>query len=846
MSGNPCELFEQPACTACEPQRPATPLSLVNRPGLGVLRYRVGTFSTFRQAMLDVLVASPVASLDPDDPSQPPRTLTTGASDDYGVAMLELWAYVCDVLTLYQQAYANEAFLRTATLRESLARIAALLGYEPARGVAATARLAFFADVGQSVTVPAGLQLQSVPPPGGSAVTFETAAPAAITAANNSLTLLGPTRSATFVRSGELLAADAGAVATGLKVLFYDLDDGSVVEDVVTAVSPTPLGKLVTWRGTRPGHAVSDVSVAPYGRKFRWFGANAPASWLKPVLSGTTVTGWTSVSMSVDGSSFDSASSFSVAAAGPGGAVPLDSVYDGIAAGSRVLLATHEWNPSFLVARVLTVTQGSSARGPLSGSCTVLTIDQSMSQIDDLRSVTIYELVGDDLPFRTSTNGGVVDPLDPEAGRTIWVTDARAVQPGTQVLLVAPDGAGLKSDLVKVTAIGAAPPPPPYALTITPPVTHTYVPAETTVYANVAAATHGETQKEQVLGSGAAHEWQDFPLAVAPVTYVPDPAAERGAATTLRVFVDGVQWNEVPSFYGRGPDETVVTTSIDAAGKLHVGFGDGHTGRPAPTGAQNIRARLRKGLGEDGNVGAGTISVLMQTLPGLKSVVNPVPAVGGADPESRDAVRRNAPSSVVTLGRAVSLRDYEALALTYAGVAKAKAAWGDFGGRRGVLLTVAAAGGEPLDQLAGPLRDFLDHHRDPNVPLAIQQGTTVPFTFAATVHVRDGHKQSVVKAAAEAALGPGAGGTGYLDFERLQFGQTIFASALVAALQDAAGVAWVEVTDFSTSVPGHAFYADVAPPDAPTLEAVYIGPTEIAVPSVALSYADGFNDLGGA
>lgn len=845
MSGNPCDLFEQPACTACEPQRPATPLSLANRPGLGALRYRVGTFSTFRQAMLDVLVASPVASVDPDDPSQPRRTLTTGASDDYGVAMLELWAYVCDVLTLYQQAYANEAFLRTATLRESLARIAALLGYEPARGVAATARLAFFADAGQSVTVPAGLQLQSVPPPGGRAVTFETSAPAAITAANNRLALLGPSRGATFARSGELLAADAGTVAPGMKLVFFDEVGRDVAEDVVVSVTPTPLGKLVTWRGTRPGHAVADVGVAPYGRKFRWFGANAPASWLQPTVNSDHTVSWTAVTMTNNGSSMDPTSSFSVAASGGGAQIYLDVVYDGIVPGSRMLVSCTEWVPSFFVADVQAVSQGSHARGPLSGPCTVLTIVQSLSQIDDLRRVTIYELLSDDLPFRTSTNGGVVDPSDTEAGRTIWVTDARAVQPGTQLLLVAPAATGLESDLVKVTTVAAG---PPDALTITPPLTHIYVPDETAVYANVATATHGETQKEQVLGSGTAREWQDFPLAVGPVTYVPDAAAERGAATTLRVFVDGVQWTEVPSFYARGPDEAVVTTDVDAAGKLQVAFGDGHTSRTAPTGAQNIRARLRKGLGVDGNVDAGTITVLMQTLPGLKSVVNPVPAVGGADPEPRDAVRRNAPSSVMTLGRAVSLRDYEALALTYAGVAKAKAAWGDFGGWRGVLLTVAAAGGEPLDQLAGPLRDFLDHHRDPNVPLAIQEATAVPFTFAATVHVQGGYKQSVAKAAAESALGGGLGsaGTGYLDFERLQFGQTIFASALVAALQNAPGVAWVEVTDFDTSVPGHSFYADVAPPDTPTLETVYIGPTEIGAPSVALSYAGGFNDLGGS
>jgi len=121
MSDSSCSLFDQPPCTACDPRAPATPLSLVNRPGLSALHYRIGAFSIFRQAMLDAITGAPVVSVNPALPPQV-RTLTCRSSDDFGVALLELWAYVCDVLTFYQQAIANEGFLRTAVLRESLAR----------------------------------------------------------------------------------------------------------------------------------------------------------------------------------------------------------------------------------------------------------------------------------------------------------------------------------------------------------------------------------------------------------------------------------------------------------------------------------------------------------------------------------------------------------------------------------------------------------------------------------------------------------------------------------------------------------------------------------------------------
>src|ERR1700724_1434983 len=130
MSDTSCALFERNPCTACDPAIPLTPLSLINRAGLPAIIYRVGTFSTFRQAMLDYIALNPVESTNPDDAIPIVRRLRTLDSDDYAIAMLELWACVCDVVTLYTQASANEMFLRTATLRESLARIAALLGYE--------------------------------------------------------------------------------------------------------------------------------------------------------------------------------------------------------------------------------------------------------------------------------------------------------------------------------------------------------------------------------------------------------------------------------------------------------------------------------------------------------------------------------------------------------------------------------------------------------------------------------------------------------------------------------------------------------------------------------------------
>ena len=61
-------------------------------------------------------------------------TLTTRATTTTRSPSLELWAAVADVLTFYQERYANEAFLRTATRRESVAALARLLDYRLAPG----------------------------------------------------------------------------------------------------------------------------------------------------------------------------------------------------------------------------------------------------------------------------------------------------------------------------------------------------------------------------------------------------------------------------------------------------------------------------------------------------------------------------------------------------------------------------------------------------------------------------------------------------------------------------------------------------------------------------------------
>ena len=89
--------------------------------------------------------------------------------------MIEWWAYLCDILTFYNERIANQAYLGTADLPESVNRLIFLLGYRPRPGIGATGTLAALATGPAPFTLPAGFQVQSKPGPGQQPQIFELA-----------------------------------------------------------------------------------------------------------------------------------------------------------------------------------------------------------------------------------------------------------------------------------------------------------------------------------------------------------------------------------------------------------------------------------------------------------------------------------------------------------------------------------------------------------------------------------------------------------------------------------------------------------------------------------------------
>ncbi len=387
------------------------------------------------------------------------------------------------------------------------------------------------------------------------------------------------------------------------------------------------------------------------------------------------------------------------------------------------------------------------------------------------------------------------------ASITLNVEDASG-RPGTvtaaltDFLLVASDKNDPQvSEIALVASVNSVTDPFPHtSITLKSSLQTCYERATTIVNVNVALATQGASVSE-VMGSGsAATPNQNFVLKQSPLTYIQAPTPT-GRQSTLEVQVSGVKWKEVPTLFQQGASQQVFTTLNQSDGTADVVFGDGVEGSTLPTGQNNLQANYRVGSGSGGNVAAGALSTLIDRPLGVSGVTNPQPATGGQDAQSIDDVRSNAPQTVLTLGRAVSITDYQSYASTFAGISKAYAIWIPAGPGRGVFLTVAGVdgaalppGNPTLDNLANSLHSF----GNPLIPITAQSFLETLFGFSADVAYDPAYDQPTVRAQVLETLS-----TAY-SFAKRSFGQGVSVDEIAAIIQGVPGVTAVNVIEIHT------------------------------------------------
>jgi hypothetical protein len=185
-----------------------------------VIDYLTKDYAGFRQGMLDQI------------PLLFPRWTDRGEAD-FGVVLIELFAYVADILSYYQDRVANESFLSTATQRRSVNELLRLIGYQIDPGLSASALIHF--NCPDDLTI-AGSDLpytiKTAPRPGEPDVTFEIVSEFTLRGKNSRIDVSGPlaasTASIRIARGGHALVQD--------DVIYFE--QGGPAEAIVFRRSP--------------------------------------------------------------------------------------------------------------------------------------------------------------------------------------------------------------------------------------------------------------------------------------------------------------------------------------------------------------------------------------------------------------------------------------------------------------------------------------------------------------------------------------------------------------------------------------------------------------------------------
>ncbi len=780
-----------------------------NLPGQAEIRYRTGDWSTFRARMIARLSTEEMP-----DGSRPLQALTARDDADGSIALIDAAACALDVLTFYGERYLNERYLSTARERLSLTLIARELGYEPSPGLAASGYLAFTTSVltTGAVTVKEGTPVMAMPEGSDPPPTFETieeieARPewSAIAASRRLPVPLLETGTPDIWVDGVDTRAKSGD-----GILIYGTDrlasKGSerwdfrhlteIENDTEHAETRLVFDRSLGDPVTAPPEIATEVLI--FRNRASLFGYNAP-DWGSQ-SNQVQVTAWGRANMSfsdlpsreddnddrtrlmrrsppvTEWPNFELADDPAVAT----NHIDLDREYPGIVAGSWIVLADAYHVEAY---EVLRVSQRARVDFGLTSKVSRLQLRGEHLDRFDRRATVVYcEPEG----FR---HVGAPD-LSAATGEEVSVIGDRSDLLDRLVSFYGPssDDPTPSGEVVAVTAATFNAALNETHLTLDPPLARAYVRGELKVNANLALATHGVTAANEVLGSGnAAEPFQSFVLKGRPLTYI---ATSDGASPSLTIRVGGVAWEEVPYLWGSTPDAKVYRLLHASDGTTIIEFGDGINGARLPTGVENVIATYRTGLGLSGEVEAGRASMLTRRPEGVDSALNPAAFSGSADPENSEMIRENAPRSVLTLDRLVSLQDYEDFARSYPGIGKAMATGLSEGQRRLVHLTIASESGQPIlqtDPLGLALVRAIEANKDPVHHLTTATFTPRAFGVRASVLVDPTYLWDDVTASAREALAEA------FSFTARRFGQGVTPADVVTVLQGIDGVLAVDL-----------------------------------------------------
>jgi hypothetical protein len=805
----------------CEADR-RSPLEMLPA-GLDSLPRQVSGFPEVRTALLASLSGYPaLAGMRP-------------SGGDFGLMWLEMWAYVADLIAFYDERIANETYLRTAVRQSSLRRAVKVLGYKPLPGVAGSALVAAFAEGDVSVTLPVGTQFRSRGFDGNPPQVFESGVETQIHRLANSWTVTPFKRRPTIdtAESGEAATVSKGASSSGDSsvdhLLFEPQGFGLAVDDLVLFDSRDPETALPLQPAVTRVMAV-DPFTGKDGLSYLRVEFDPPVSIpadfdltqlrVRKPLRTRAATVNKPLLKDAPKESINPIEAVSTPANG------VRVFFDGAPEGFRR-------SDSVIIARGVATFEADYA------ATTVDSIRAAAVRVDSIPQQTVIVPDGPNVTVPSPTVAATEVVLAAATFYTLgtsqqelsfhfaFVDGGRATNVG-RTRLKPDDLAG--ADGVPIAGIVSPPPQAEAAAAIGQANTiagilerkfllrdaamngalvdgrltfdragrasfealdQAQLPAEMrlplTIYGNIIEVTRGESVTGEILGDGNARiANQKFKLKKKPLTYLPTPSDSNqvGVESTLRLYVSGVRWQEVRSFFGCGPTDEVFVVEHDDEQNTFIIGGDSVRGRRFDTGIKNIVANYRYGSGAAAPP-AGAINQLGAALKGLRSVVSPLAALAGKDADLPGDMRQNAPRTALLFGRAVSAADYEAIAANSSGVVRASAEWLWIDAQMQAGVRVRFIG----DTTASAISEALRIVADPTVPLEVIKATPIPATITISVEVDPRHVRAAVAAAVSAHLTDSE--FGVLSPCRAAIGGPFVPSAIYLAASEVDGVVGV-------------------------------------------------------
>lgn len=731
----PCDRLEHPN----PPEIPA---------GLTTLPRQLAEFSDYRLAMLRDIPTHPALA-----------QWRAREGDDLGIMLLEMWAYILDILAFYDARIANETYLRTAIRSASLYKLVRLIGYQPRPALAASVVLAAIADGKQPVVLPPRTAFRSDAFGDEPPQIFETEVEQTIHPFLNEWTLAEIRDSSPT--SDLLLTLDTARIAPE-QLLLIDSPDQLQAKRVIATSTLTAID----------GNSyLKVVTEEPLPK----FAAGIQLAEIKLFTPERTATPNLNFESAIVSPFFDAPV-----------AIVLDTIYPELAEGEAVII---QRGKSLFSAKITALTRtdikvGEGDPAPTLPA-TLIVLDRKLpSKGEDWASQPFrlrihFQMVKAGTPTRTAKTQlrqadferpgipieGLVEPLPEEVSTSGELLLQDGNDNGLLVegaVSINPQGQG------NVTLVSSTPPFDPRLRT------------PVTVFGNLIRASRGESVIDEVLGSGdGTQRFQSFTLQNNPLTYLNDPSAPNGRRSTLAVRVNGILWREVPSFFGSSPQDEVYVVRQNEQQETTVTFGGGAR---LPTGIDNVTATYRFGAGA-AKPPAGAIAQLANPVEGLRRAVSPIAPEGGADGDRPQDLRRNAPTSALLLGRAISTQDFEALAREFGGIINAKVEWAwDETCQRAVVKVwfISDDGEGTTPEFVRKLREFLVGQADPTTPLVVQQATAQPSDLTIDVTVDPRFSPQTVREQIRQALTHPE--TGLFALTNIPIGSPLFRSQIFAAV----------------------------------------------------------------